>query len=180
VAGAARTGRPGVAHSLRPHLHQAALRGMAAHPVATALRFGRALRPVGEVPVVAGQGDEMAVDPAGRGRMRASHADREQAIEVLKAAFVQDRLTKDELDARTGRALAARTCAELAAVSAGIPPAPAAAGQTRPPTPARRRPLAGAAAKSGICLIITAAAIGVGGYLDPNGLDPNPLSSGSL
>ena len=41
-------------------------------------------------------------DPAaaGRGRIRAGHADREQVIEALKNAFVQGRLTRDELDAR--------------------------------------------------------------------------------
>ena len=33
------------------------------------------------------------------GRIRTSRADREQVIDTLKAAFVQDRLTKDELDA---------------------------------------------------------------------------------
>jgi hypothetical protein len=64
---------------------------------------------VGEVPVVAGPGDEMADRAAGGSRMRASHADREQAIEVLKDAFVQGRLTRDELDARAGRAFTART-----------------------------------------------------------------------
>ena len=37
---------------------------------------------------------------AGLGHLRASHADREQVIETLKAAFVQGRLTKDELDTR--------------------------------------------------------------------------------
>ena len=35
-------------------------------------------------------------------RLRASHADREQAISALKAAFVQERLTSDEFDARVG------------------------------------------------------------------------------
>jgi hypothetical protein len=45
---------------------------------------------------------------AGRGHLRAAHADREHVIDLLKAAFVQDRLTKDELDARTGQALTAR------------------------------------------------------------------------
>src|SRR2546429_7771838 len=72
--------------------------------------------PVGEVSVVAGPGDEMTGDAARRGRMRASHADREQVIEVLKDAFVQGRLTQDELDTRAGQAFAARTYAELAAV----------------------------------------------------------------
>ena len=40
---------------------------------------------------------------------RASDADREQVIGVLKAAFVQGRLTKDELDAQAGHALTAPT-----------------------------------------------------------------------
>ena len=52
---------------------------------------------------MAGPGDEMST--AGRGRPRASDADREQVIDMLKAAFVQGLLTKDELDARVGRAL---------------------------------------------------------------------------
>jgi Domain of unknown function (DUF1707) len=54
-------------------------------------------------------------------RLLASHADREQAISVLKAAFVEGRLAKDELDARVGRALAARTHAQLATVTSDIP-----------------------------------------------------------
>ena len=82
-----------------------------------------------------GPGDEIAAtEGLGRGGLRASQADREQAIEVIKAAFVQERLTKDEFDLRLGRAFASRTCAELAAVTAGLPAGPAAA---RPPTPAR-------------------------------------------
>ena len=76
---------------------------------------------------MAGPGGEMAAGVAGRGPMRASHADREQVIEALKDAFVHGRLTKDELDARAGGALAARTCAELDAVTADIPPARVAA-----------------------------------------------------
>src|SRR5947209_16366263 len=92
------------------------------------------------------------VDPmAARGRLRASDADREQVIGTLKAAFVYGRLTRDELSLRTGLALTARTYAELAAVTAGIParpagarPAPAAqpvpAGRARAGTRSRRRP----------------------------------------
>ncbi len=99
-------------------------------------------------------------DPAaaGRGRLRAGHADREQAIDTLKTAFVHGQLTKDELDARAGQALAARTYADLAALTADIPPRPPAARPARPPAPVRRRPLAKAAAKSGVCLVIAAAA----------------------
>jgi Domain of unknown function (DUF1707) len=83
---------------------------------------------------MAGPGDEIAAGAEGRGHLRASHADREQVIETLKAAFMQGRLTKDELDLRLGQALASRTYAELAAVTADIP-----AGLTTgpPPTPAR-------------------------------------------
>ena len=116
-----------------------------------------------------GPGDEMAAGAAGRGPMRASHADREQVIEALKDAFVHGRLTKDGLDARAGRALAAWTCAELAAVTADIPPARAASGPTRPLVPARRRPLARVAAGSGGCLAFAAAAVWASFILDPGG-----------
>ena len=68
--------------------------------------------------------------------MRASHADRERAIEALKVAFVQGRLDKHEFDARVGRVLASRTYLELTAVTADIPPAPAPAR----PLPAARLP----------------------------------------
>jgi Domain of unknown function (DUF1707) len=56
------------------------------------------------------------VDPmtAAPGSHRASDADREQVIDVLKVAFAQGRLTKDELDLRAGQALTSRTYAELA------------------------------------------------------------------
>jgi hypothetical protein len=56
--------------------------------------------------------------------MRASRGDRERAVEMLKTAFVQDRLTKDELDARVPAALAARTYADLDALTADIPISP--------------------------------------------------------
>ncbi len=67
--------------------------------------------------------DPMAA--AGRGHMRASQADREPVIDTLKAAFVQGRLTKDELDQRAGQAFAAKTYAELAALYADLPAGPA-------------------------------------------------------
>jgi len=63
----------------------------------------------------------MAVLEEGRGGLRASDADREQAIEILKAAFVRDRLARAEFEARVGQALASRTHAELAAATDGIP-----------------------------------------------------------
>ena len=48
-------------------------------------------------------------------------ADRERVIETLKVAFVQERLTKEELDARIGDALGARSGAELAVLIADLP-----------------------------------------------------------
>jgi hypothetical protein len=69
-----------------------------------------------------GPGDQLAAAGGrGGGELRASHADREQVIDTLKVAFVQGRLTEDELDARTGQVYAARTYAELAEVTADIP-----------------------------------------------------------
>lgn len=58
---------------------------------------------------------------AGRGRLRASHADREQVIGMLKTAFVRGMLAKGEFDLRVGRTLASRTYADLAAVTADLP-----------------------------------------------------------
>lgn len=101
------------------------------------------------------------------GHMRASRADREQAIDVLKIAFVQDRLTKDELDARVGRALAARTYADLDALTADIPagpgrarsPVPAAAAQARRAAALARNRPAKRAVRSGLAGV---SAIGLG------------------
>jgi Domain of unknown function (DUF1707) len=56
---------------------------------------------------------------------------------VLKAAFVAGRLTKDELGARVGQALASRTYADLAAVTADLPAGVAAAQPARPAVPER-------------------------------------------
>ena len=63
----------------------------------------------------------MVAPEQGRGALRASDADREQAIDVLTAAFVRDRLARAEFEARVGQALASRTYAELAAATDGIP-----------------------------------------------------------
>jgi hypothetical protein len=126
------------------------------------------------VPVMTGPRDPAA---AGRGRLRAGHADREQVIETLKTAFVHGRLTKDELDARAGRALAARTHADLAALTADLPADPAAAESARPPAVARRWPLARAVGKSGICLIIAATAVRLAFLADPGPPGPTPYHS---
>jgi hypothetical protein len=62
-----------------------------------------------------------AAEDRGRGDLRASHADREQVIGTLKAAFVQGRLTRDDLDERVDQVYASRTYAELGEVTADIP-----------------------------------------------------------
>jgi hypothetical protein len=53
--------------------------------------------------------------------MRASTADRDRSVEVLKASFVEGRLTRDELDLRLGQALVSRFFAELMAITADLP-----------------------------------------------------------
>jgi hypothetical protein len=68
--------------------------------------------------VTAGREDETA---GALGQIRTSHGDREQAVDVLKAAFVDGRLTKDEFDLRVGRVFASRTYADLDALTADIP-----------------------------------------------------------
>jgi hypothetical protein len=77
----------------------------------------------------------------GGGHLRASDADRERVVDALKAAFVQGRLTKDELARRAGQALESRTYADLAGATVGIPAGPAPAPSPRQPAspvPARR------------------------------------------
>jgi Domain of unknown function (DUF1707)/Domain of unknown function (DUF4190) len=56
--------------------------------------------------------------------MRSSSADRERAIDVLKAAFAEGRLTKDEFDERAGQVYSSRTYAELDALTADVPAGP--------------------------------------------------------
>ena len=89
---------------------------------------------------MAGPGDEIAAAASqGDGRLRASHADREQVIEALKVAFVRERLAKDEFDLRVGQAFVARTHAELAAVTAGLPSEPATANEPATAEPGTAR-----------------------------------------
>jgi uncharacterized protein DUF1707 len=105
--------------------------------------------------------------------MRASDADREQVVEILTTAFVQGRLSLDELGPRAGQALASRTYAQLAATIADIPAppltAPPAPGRARPPAPARvaarapappgRMPAGAKAAVWAACVIVAVPAV---------------------
>jgi len=67
--------------------------------------------------------------PADRGRMRVSDADREQAANVLREAAGQGRISMDELDERLELAYAAKTYADLAAVTHDLPQAGTALSQ---------------------------------------------------
>jgi len=73
------------------------------------------------------------------GHLRVSDEDRERIVGFLKTAFVQGRLSRDELADRAGHALEARTRAQLTAATTGIPAASAVAAPPRPPAPARTR-----------------------------------------
>lgn len=113
-----------------------------------------------------------AAGTTARGRLRASDADREEAIDTLKAAFVRGLLAKDEFDRRAGEALASRTYADLAAATAGINAKPVQA----PPPPKRaetpaRRTAGKKAAVWAACVVISLPALGAafltyyGGFL---------------
>jgi Domain of unknown function (DUF1707) len=106
--------------------------------------------------VAAGPGDQMAA-PEGSGHIRASDADREQVIDALKDAFVQGRLTKDELGVRAGRALVSRTYAELTEITADIVSIPAWLTEARPRRPDRapaRKPVNKKAVAWATCMIL--------------------------
>jgi Domain of unknown function (DUF1707) len=57
--------------------------------------------------------------------IRASHADRDQVVEILREAAGDGRLTAEELDERVTAALAARTGSDLAMLTADLPALPA-------------------------------------------------------
>jgi DUF1707 SHOCT-like domain/Domain of unknown function (DUF4190) len=89
------------------------------------------------------------IPAGGDAYLRASTADRERAVDVLKAGYAEGRLTNEEYDGRAGRAFAARTLGELAAVTADLPgghPGPAAG----PAAPGRTNPLAIASLACGL------------------------------
>lgn len=66
-----------------------------------------------------------------RGQLLASTVDRDRAVDYLKTAFAEGRLSPEEYDVRAGRALTARTYADLDAVTTDLPGARPAA----PPAP---------------------------------------------
>jgi hypothetical protein len=119
-------------------------------------------------------GDQTAAGPAGGGHLRASDADREQVIDVLKAAFVQARLTKDEFDARVDQAFASRTYADLAVVTAGIPAGPTGAQPPRHPVRARVRRPVDPDLRGDVRVIVTACPMAVVSWLAVVLVSDNP------
>jgi Domain of unknown function (DUF1707)/Domain of unknown function (DUF4190) len=72
----------------------------------------------------AGYQAQVRMSPALSPAMRAASADRERAVDVLKAGFAEGRLTQDEYNERVGQAYTARTYGELAALTADLPAGP--------------------------------------------------------
>lgn len=64
---------------------------------------------------------EVEARPGPAPELRASHADRDQAVEILREAAGDGRLTAEELDERVEAALTARTGSELAVLTADLP-----------------------------------------------------------
>src|SRR5271166_1470039 len=58
------------------------------------------------------------------GHLRAAQADRERAIDVLKAAFAEGRLDIDEFAERVSAVHASKSYGELAALTADLPAGP--------------------------------------------------------
>ncbi|MET7681341.1 DUF1707 and DUF4190 domain-containing protein [Streptomyces sp. NPDC005423] len=106
-------------------------------------------------------------DQGGAGAMLASHADRERAVDVLRAGFGEGRLRQEELEKRITRAYEARTVGELSLLVADLPQGPVpqsaafqgqqAAFQPVPPTflPAPLAPTNSKAIGAMVCGVLT-------------------------
>ena len=92
----------------------------------------------------------------------AATADRERTVGVIRAGFAEGRLSQDELDERVAQAYAARTYAELWALTADLPagPLPVAAFSPFPQgTMVRTDAAAATSWQSAAALLITALVI---------------------
>jgi hypothetical protein len=106
----------------------------------------------------------------------ASDTVREQVIDTLTAAYSQGRLTKQELDLRAGQAFAARTCAELAALTADIPAGPTRTQPVRKPARVQPRQSADKAVTWAAWGLITPALIAaIVAVPDPTPTDNQPI-----
>ena len=90
-------------------------------------------------PVSTGEPPEPGPPP----EMRASDADRDRVIDVLRVAVGEGRLTSDEFEERMQAVLSTRTFGELASFTADLPPVSGPPPARRPSTPAPAAPLEG-------------------------------------
>jgi hypothetical protein len=118
----------------RSHVHeshrsadQGRRRRAAAVGVSPSFEYGPAFGPGGE-----------------RGKLRAADEDRERVVELLKVAYTEGRLSKDEYDDRVADALSARTYADLDVLVSDLPgaqpmvPPAVTAPMVPPPAPVSR------------------------------------------
>ncbi|MCX4852223.1 DUF1707 SHOCT-like domain-containing protein [Streptomyces canus] len=75
-----------------------------------------------------------ATGPVAAEDMRASNADRDQVLEIIRDAAAEGRLTPEELEQRVQSALAARTLRDLATLTRDLPEQPK---RTKSPIPAK-------------------------------------------
>ncbi|NLU66953.1 DUF1707 and DUF4190 domain-containing protein [Streptomyces sp. HNM0574] len=75
--------------------------------------------------------------------MLAANADRERAADVLRAAYAEGRLTKEEYDYRVGKAMSARTVEELQQLTGDVPHGPMPGPPLPPSYPGRPVPYQG-------------------------------------
>lgn len=104
----------------------------------------------------------------GASAMLASHADRERAVDVLRAGYGEGRLEKGEFDKRVERAYGARTVGELALLVADLPlgPVPQPAPYTAVPRtflPAPRPRANGKAVGAAVCGLLCVPTFGFTG-----------------
>ncbi|GGQ99597.1 hypothetical protein GCM10010251_13480 [Streptomyces aurantiogriseus] len=106
--------------------------------------------------------------------MLASHADRERAVDVLRAGFAEGRLQQAEFDRRVARAYEARTVGELTLLVADLPQGPVAVQPSLPPAqayppvprtflPAPPPPTNGKAVGAMVCGVLTTMTAGITG-----------------
>jgi hypothetical protein len=91
----------------------------------------------------------------GQPGMRAAATDRERTLDVVKAAYGEGRLTREEFESRTARTMSAKYYGELAAIVADLPAGPfgpQAPGYYAPAVPAP--PTNGLAVGSVVCSLI--------------------------
>ncbi|WP_398939693.1 DUF1707 and DUF4190 domain-containing protein [Streptomyces sp. IB201691-2A2] len=117
----------------------------------------------GPSPVWYGQGGPPQPGYGDNGHsMLASHADRERAVDVLRAGFGEGRMEQTEFEKRVARAYAARTVGELALLVSDLPqgpvPLPTAVGAVPRtflplPVPKTNEKAIGSAICGGLCLV---------------------------